>query len=203
MTRIGRDSTTPGDIPLAGLAVVMGYANGKYGPGGVPPDAWTPAAVARFAKAGIPVAWIDVNGSAVGADILDVEPFDATTSQAVTWAKAKRAAHPAAYPGIIYCNRSTLTPLFNTMNAAGLQVVRDFRLWIATLDGTKTVADMTGVTAVQYAGTKLTGGHYDESVIYDDAWKAPAKPPPAAPHLVSVTATAKFSDGTTKAWTVQ
>jgi hypothetical protein len=34
--------------------------------------------------------------------------------------------------------------LFNAMNAAGLRIVHDFRLWIATLDGTKTVPDMTG-----------------------------------------------------------
>jgi hypothetical protein len=56
------------------------------------------------------------------------------------------------------------------MNAAGLQIVRDFRTWIATLDGTKTVHDMTGVTAVQYAGENMTGGHYDESAVYDDLW---------------------------------
>jgi len=34
--------------------------------------------------------------------------------------------------------------LFNEMNAAGLEIVRDFRTWIATLDGTKQVHDMTG-----------------------------------------------------------
>ena len=38
---------------------------------------------------------------------------------------------------------------------------------------------MTGVTAVQYAGEAQTGGHYDESVVYDAAWLAPAKPVPA------------------------
>ena len=71
------------------------------------------------------------------------------------------------------------------MNAVGLQVVRDFRLWIATLDGTETVHDMTGVTAVQHKraprehadGTlaeppsdSVTAGHYDESIVYDDHW---------------------------------
>ena len=56
------------------------------------------------------------------------------------------------------------------MNAAGLEIVKDFRLWIATLDGTKTVPDMTGVTAVQFAGENMTGGHFDESIVYDDDW---------------------------------
>jgi hypothetical protein len=46
--------------------------------------------------------------------------------------------------------------LFNEMNAAGLEIVRDFRTWIATLDGTQRVHDMTGVT--------------DESIVYDDNW---------------------------------
>jgi hypothetical protein len=32
------------------------------------------------------------------------------------------------------------------------------------------VADMTGVTAVQFAGENMTGGHYDESIVYDDEW---------------------------------
>ena len=197
MTRTGRDSTTAADIPLAGLDVAMGYANGTY--------AWSPADVARFAKAGVPVAWIDVNGTHPAADILDVEPFNATTTQAVAWVRAKRQGAPGAYPPILYANRSTLTPLFNALNAAGFRVVRDFRLWIATLDGTKTVADMTGVTAIQWkpASSRSGPGHYDESVIYDGAWKAPKPPPPPppAPRLVKVSATATFSDGSTKAVT--
>ncbi len=198
MTRIGRDSTVARDIPLKGLAVAMGYANGAY--------QWSKADAARFTSAGIHVASIDVLGTEPGADILDVEPFDVwPPDRAVKWIQDRRKLPtPPAYPGILYANRSTLTPLFNALNGAGLRIVRDFRLGIATLDGTKTVPDMTGVTFVQYAGTAQTGGHYDESIIYDDAWKAPVKPPPApAPTLVKVSATATFSDGTTKTWTVQ
>lgn len=169
MTRIMRDSTNPDDIPVQGTDLVAGYANGLY--------AWTPAGWQRFP--GIPHVRIDVNGSdPEGCGVLDVESGDATVQQAVTWVKQRRALRPGAYLPIIYCSRATLTPLFNAMNAAGLQVVRDFRLWIATLDGTKTVADMTGVTAVQYAGAAQTGGHYDQSIVYDDTWKAPAAPPP-------------------------
>ena len=100
----------------------------------------------------------------------------ATIAQAPIWTRQHNGQHP--YPAIIYSSRDNLTPLFNTMNAAGLQIVHDFRLFIATLDGTKTVADMTGVWGVQYADAQMTGGHYDESLIYDDAWKA-APPPPA------------------------
>jgi len=56
------------------------------------------------------------------------------------------------------------------MRAAGLHVKKDFRLWVTTLDGTKKISPMRGVTAVQYAGEDITGGHYDESIVYDDNW---------------------------------
>ena len=188
MTRIGRDSTTLADIPAAGTQLVMAYTNGLY--------KVTPADVAtRFGTT--PVAWIDVNGSDEFADVLDVETGDATVAGAVAWVKAKLLTKPV-YPPIVYCNRATLTPLFDAMGAAGLHVVTHFRLWIATLDGTKTVPDMTGVTAVQYAGEPQTGHHYDESIVYDDAWKAPAAPapkpaPPAVLDAVLVTLPAGVS----------
>ena len=171
MTRIMRDSTSLADIPKRGLDIVAPYINGAFSS--------TPAQVkARFGSR--PVAWIDVNGSAPQADCLDVETGDATPMGAVLWAKAKLKMHPP-YPPIIYCNRATLTPLFNAMNAAGLHIGTGFRLWIATLDGTTRVADMTGVWAVQARGEAQTGGHYDESIVYDDTWKALVKPPPVPP----------------------
>lgn len=163
MTRIMRDSTTPTDIPVHGTDLVAGYSNGSF--------AWGAAGFGRFP--GIPHAHIDVNGSdPEGSGILDVENGDCTVEMAVIWAKARKAARPGHYPPIIYCNRSTLTPLFNAMNAAGLHIGADFRLWIATLDGTKTVPDMTGVTAVQYAGESLTHAHFDESIVHDPHWHA-------------------------------
>lgn len=165
MTRIMRDSTSPADIPNVGTDIAAGYVNGKF--------AWTATQFKQF-----PVtATIDVLGTDHDADILDVETGDATVSQAVVWVKGKRIAHPNGYPPIIYCNRATLTPLFNALNANGLVVGKHFRLWIATLDGTKVVPDMTGVTAVQYAGQLQTHHHYDESIVYDNSWKA--KTPPA------------------------
>lgn len=168
MTRIMRDSTKAADIPVAGTEMVAGYRNGAF--------AWSPDDYARFP--GIPHIYIDVLGTdPEGAGVVDVEPLDVGISGAVRWIKARLATKPD-YPPIAYANRSTLTPLFNATDAAGLRIVRDFRLWVATLDGTKTVPDMTGVTAVQFAGTNLTGGHYDESIVYDDSWHAPDQPKP-------------------------
>ena len=172
MTRVMRDSTTPAAIPVAGTQLVAGYANGLY--------QWSQADYDRFPAAAH--VYIDVTGAdPAGCGVLDVETGDATVTTAVAWAKA-RLALGGTYPPVIYCNRSTLTSLFNAMGAAGLGVGHDFRLWIATLDGTKTVPDMTGVTAVQWAGASITGGNWDESVVYDDAWHAPA--PPATEYIV-------------------
>lgn len=173
MTRLGRDSTTSTDIPIQGTEVAIGYANGRY--------AWTPEDWARFPH--VPHLTIDVNGGDPSADALDIETYDAKVSQAPGWTRQHNAAR-RDYPAILYCDRATLTPLFNLMNANHLIVGRDFRLFIATLDGTRTVADMTGVWGIQYAGEAQTGGHYDETIVYDNAWKAPTPvptPPPPPP----------------------
>ena len=162
MTRIMRDSDTPTAIRIHGTDLVAGYVSGRA--------KWPVKAYARFR--GIPVARIDCYGTVPKkAEILDVEPgCTPGVHAAVTWVKKRKAAFPGAYPPIIYCNRDKLTPLRHAMNAAGLRLVKDFRLWIATLDGTKRLDDMTGVTAVQYADEGITGGHYDESIVYDDDW---------------------------------
>lgn len=169
MTRIGRDSIKPTDIPVAGTQLAMGYVNGPISQW--PTDAWS-----RFPDA-VKVT-IDVVGDRPDADCLDIESGDATIGTAVTWVRDK-LARKESYPPVLYCNRASLTLLFNALAAAGFHVEHDFRLWIATLDGSKTVTDMTGVTAVQYAGQSLTGGHYDESIVYDDAWKSAPGPVPA------------------------
>jgi hypothetical protein len=180
--RIMRDSTRAVDIPVKGTQLVAGYANGRF--------LWTASDWARFP--GIPHVHIDVNGSLPHvAGVLDVETGDATVRQAVQWAKVR---HDAGDKNpVIYCNRSTLTPLFNAMGAAGFGPGHGFRLWIATLDGkTLSVPDMTGVVAVQYAGEKHTGGHYDESIVYDDAWH-PVPLPAQHGYLVKASGLGGFS----------
>ena len=175
MTRIMRDSTTAGDIPIHGTDLVAGYINGTY--------AWSDENYGRFP--GIPHVFIDIHGDHPNAGVLDVEPGCAHLGAAAGWVKARKALLPHAYTPIIYTNRDQLTPLFDTLAAEGLRVEQDFRLWIATLDGTREVHDMTGVTAVQYKrarkqnkdgswaespGPAVTEGHFDESLIYDDKW---------------------------------
>lgn len=167
MTRILYDAVSPSNIPSS-AQIVAGYANGYYN--------WTAADWDRFSK--VPRATIDVTGTRYYSDVLDVEAGDASVATAVAWVK-KKWEGKIIYPPVIYCNRSTLTSLFNAMNAAGFEIVKHFRLWVGTLDGTKTLGDMTGVTAVQYHDA----GGYDQSIVYDDSWKpgtpqTPVTPPP-------------------------
>lgn len=158
-----QDSVTPSAIKTEHLSAVAGYNNGAY--------AWKAADWDKFE--GFEHLGIDVNGDAwETSGALDIENGDATVQVAVVWVGRKlKAAKPGEYPPILYCNRNTLTPLFNAMNAAGYKVNKDFKLWIGTLDGTTQVSDMTGVFAVQYAGAKQLGFNVDESIIYDGTWR--------------------------------
>lgn len=176
MTRVMRDSTNAADIPLTGTDIVAGYDNGLYG--------WSKAEWGRFPH--VPHVGIDVIGNHYTSGVLDVERGDASITTAVAWVREKRTKHIGSYVPVIYTSRSNLTPLYNAMNAAGFRIARDFKVWVATLDGTKTLSDMTGVVAVQWAGESLTHGHYDESVVYDTTWKTTL--PPAPPSTGPVTA---------------
>jgi hypothetical protein len=175
MTRIMRDSDAPSAVPTQGTDIVAGYVSGSA--------TWPRGAYDRFR--GIPHAHIDCLGTMPEkAEILDVEDGCSTVQAAVSWVRKRKAAFPGAYPPVLYCNGSTLTPLFNAMHAAGFHVIRDFRVWLATLDGTKKIHDMTGIIAVQYKrapnllpdgslerpSSSVTAGHYDQSIVYDDAW---------------------------------
>lgn len=169
MTRYMIDSVTAGqlapgqlvDVPGYGrqpVALRAGYVNGKY---------------ANAAAVGAEVT-IDVNGSCPSADVLDVEPGDATPDAVPGWI----AAHTGDRP-VIYTMRNWLTPIANACAAAGYLPGRDFGWWIATLDGTEAVADMTGVVAVQVWDEYACGRNIDLSIVYDDTWKPTAAPAPA------------------------
>lgn len=118
---------------------------------------------------------IDVDGTHPWADVLDIEVGDATPNSAPAWVIAHNKQ--SAYPAILYCNRSTIHAIANYLAAAGLQVNKDYKWWIATLDGTQTVPDMTGVVAVQvWSANFFPGLNIDLSIIYDDSWKADSMP---------------------------
>ncbi len=162
--RIGRDSITAAHIPIAGTDVAMGYVNGHWPSANDFPQ--------RFPN--IPHVTIDVIGNRPDADVADVENGDLTPAGAVEWARAKLAR--GGDKPVLYCNRGNITAIFNAMNAAGYNIVSHFYTWLATLDGTQRIADMTGVLAVQYL--ENVPANYDESIIWSDWWKQPANPVP-------------------------
>lgn len=178
MTRIMADTinSTVSDIQSIEahqtIDMVAGYANGTY--------AWSAADWQRFPHQ--THVTIDVRGTDPGADVLDVENGDATPADAVTWIRNKKLLKQD-YPGVLYVNRSNITAVFNAMNAAGFHVVKDFRLWVATLDGSKSIGDMTGVAAIQYASAAMTHTNVDLSLVFDGAWKAAPVPPPPPAHV--------------------
>jgi hypothetical protein len=181
MVRIMRDSTTAADIPLNGTDMAAGYVNGRF--------AWDPGAWARFGNR--PTVRIDVNGTDPGAaGVLDVEAGDATPGEAPLWVKARRQLHPGitGHGCTIYCSQSEEGAVVAAMAHAGLVPVQHYTLWLASWGISRTSADMLGkglgVVAVQWKGSINTGGHWDESIVYDDQWHpspVPPPPPPAPP----------------------
>jgi hypothetical protein len=120
---------------------------------------------------------IDVNGSQPGADVLDIETYDATPQQAVAWVHGHNAHGGTVFPAVLYVNRSNIRTVANLCEVAGLLPGRDFFWWISTLDGTETVSDMTGVVAVQvWNAGNFDGRNIDLSIVYNDNWK-PTHPP--------------------------
>lgn len=159
----------------------MGYGTGAY--------TWSAADWARFPAASHCV--IDITGSNPTADVLDIENGAATPAQAPAWTRAH--AKSSGFPAILYVNRSNQPTVEDVMTAAGLGLGHDYVWWVATLDGTETLPDMTGVWGVQYEGAAQTGGHFDQSIIYDDAWKPP---PPPVMHYAAPAPPGRWLDAT-------
>jgi hypothetical protein len=136
---------------------VAGYGNG---PNIAPIAAWN-----RFP--GIPHVVIDVTGAIPqAADVLDVETGDASPAESYVWLKQK-IARGDSMP-TVYCNRSTQPQV----EIATKELIhgKDYFFWIATLDGTVKLPDMTGVVAIQDKSAAQTHAHYDESIVYSDVW---------------------------------
>lgn len=154
---IARDSVDPFAIPLTGLSVVMGYGDGTV-------SQWSSDGWARF-QPPIVVLSIVVNYLDNG-DILDVETGDANPAQVPSWRNNFNRLNRRR-PSV-YCNRLTWSQVFSLVG-------NTVDYWIATLDGTTDVeayrpSGCTTLVAVQYKGSGLTGGNYDESVIVDPSW---------------------------------
>lgn len=167
MTRIAGDSTTYTDIPLT-VQVACTYGTGTY--------ATTEAQVeARFPRAKYGWCRIDVNGSAPHLSARDWETGDKARSLEQWVIDHNKAT--GKKDAVVYCNRSTIPEV---RQKTGSQILgTDYFLWVATLDGT--VYTGPGVIACQVKGANLTGGHWDESLVFDASMWLPVPPVPPKP----------------------
>ena len=128
------DSVTPGEIPSGN--VVATYADGPYA---VSPSQITGAKW---------VLWIDVNGSdPTNAQVLDVEPGDATPTTAATWAQERLTAHPNGY-AVIYTMLSEWSAVKAAIATLPWSMQSHVRYWIADPTGVPHV--VPGSSATQW-----------------------------------------------------
>lgn len=176
MTRYMRDSAILADIPQEGTSIAAGYANGRY-------KTDVGAFIARFPAPKYQRVLIDVTGNdPSGSQVLDVETGDAASGQCQNWIAARRALGKTDVP-VIYCNRSTVAAV---RAGTGPYILgEEYWLWVATLDGSvygPTVDGVAGAAvACQYQGASLTGGNWDNSLVFADWWHANAPQPVPVP----------------------
>jgi hypothetical protein len=137
------DSVTPSAIPSSSQAVAV-YANGNY--------AATPGQVG---KRGLTL-WIDTNGSNTHADVLDVEPGDATPDQAAAWVQQKLNAKPNS-TAIIYTMRSQWGAVHDAVSHLAWWMPSHTKYWIADPTGVPHI--VPGSDATQW----YWGPNYDIS----------------------------------------
>jgi hypothetical protein len=134
------DSVSPGAIP-GGQRVAV-YANGAY------------YASAAAVHGRSHVLWIDTNGSDPNANVLDVEPGDATPAGAAQWVNARMHAHPHE-TAIVYTMLSQWQSVKDNVNALPGWMHSHVRYWIADPTGVNHV--VPGSSATQW----YWGQNYD------------------------------------------
>jgi len=138
------DSVTPSSLPASSQAVAV-YANGSYA-----------AQPSQVGKRGLTL-WIDTNGSDPNADVLDVEPGDATPAQAAAWVQQKLDASPNS-TAIVYTMRSDWGAVQAAIGQLAWWMPSHTKYWIA---------DPTGVPHL-VPGSQATqwywGQNYDASL---------------------------------------
>lgn len=169
------------DFP--GAQMIAGYLTGSY--------AWTAAEWALFPHAAH--VTISTVGTANAGDVLDVEAGDATPAQAHDWIVMRKRA--GLYRPTLYASKSRLAEI--RVATRELILGRDYDIWEADWDGSSK-PDYPLAVAKQFKNA--TG--YDQSAVFDDGWPhrhAPVSPPPPVkPSILSLVATAHYSDGTAK-----
>jgi hypothetical protein len=134
------DSVTPSTIPSGQAAAV--YANGAY------------AASSAQAAGHRSVLWIDTNGSDPAANVLDVEPGDATPAGAAQWVQHRLTDRPHSV-AIVYTMMSDWQQVKDNMAALPGWMHSKVRYWIADPTGVPHI--VPGASATQW----YWGSSYD------------------------------------------
>jgi hypothetical protein len=148
MARTMHDSTDVGDIP-AKASMVAGYIDGRF--------QTVSALRKRFPKA--QVVTVTVLGTP-GADVCDTEPGNISISHAAKWAANEVTAGRRP---TLYCMASQWDDVKAAVKTQG--IAGKVSYWVAQYDGKAEVP--VGAVAKQYADPKLSGGHFDLSVVAD------------------------------------
>jgi len=93
------------------------------------------------------VLWIDTNGTNTHASALDVEPGDATPSQAAQWVNAKLTTNPHG-DAIVYTFKSDWSAVQDSINALPSWEQSHVKYWIADPTGTPHI--VPGAAATQW-----------------------------------------------------
>jgi hypothetical protein len=134
------DSVTPSTIPSGQAAAV--YANGAY------------AASSAQTSGHHSVLWIDTNGSDPSANVLDVEPGDATPAGAAQWVQHRLAKQPHSV-AIVYTMMSDWQQVKDNVAHLPGWMQSQVRYWIADPTGAPHV--VPGSSATQW----YWGNSYD------------------------------------------
>jgi hypothetical protein len=141
------DSVEPGSLPSGEAAAA--YATGPY------------AEQASTVKGHRSLLWIDTNGSDPEANVLDVEPGDATPAGATQWVKARLSAHSNSV-AIVYTMISEWQQVKDGVATLPAWMQSKVRYWIADPTGVDHV--VPGSSATQW----YWGNHYDVSTANPD-----------------------------------
>ena len=125
------DSVTPGALPTGKAAAV--YSNGAY------------AASASQMAHHKNVLWIDTNGSNPNANVLDVEPGDATPAGAAAWVQQRLTAHPHDV-AIVYTMMSAWGDVKTNVGHLPSWMQHKVRYWIADPTGNEHVVPGSDAT---------------------------------------------------------
>jgi hypothetical protein len=144
------DSVTPSSLPAGAPAAV--YANGSY------------AASASQLAGHHSVLWIDTNGSDPRANVLDVEPGDATPYGAAQWVHAKLSTQPHS-TAIVYTMISDWGQVKDNMAALPTWMRQHVQYWIADPTGTPHIVPGSSATQWYWGSStdqSLANGNFDQ-----------------------------------------